>query len=182
MRGLFLSALMLAVACSMSGGAAAQKGLSTGPNLDGMDNANRIAENTRRKLDGMRKEGLEALQKQDFAGAEKAFGKLAGQEPTLSDAHYLLGVARIGLQNWAGARQSLETAIQKEPDRPDPKGRLGVTYVRLGELDLAKKQRDDLAALSARCNGCPDATRIADNLGLLDRALAAAQPKPAAAN
>ncbi len=34
------------------------------------DNANRIEENVRRKLDGLRKDGLEAMQKGDFAGAE----------------------------------------------------------------------------------------------------------------
>jgi len=178
MRGLVLSALVLAFAGAAPGIAYAQKGLSTGPNLDGIDNANRIAENTRRKLEIIRKEGIDALQKQDFAGAEKAFTKLAAQNPTTSDAQYLLGFSKLGQQNWAGARQDLEIAIAKEPDRPDPKGRLGVAYVKLNEFDLAKKQRDELTALSSRCNGCPDAPRIAENLALLDRALA--RPAPAA--
>jgi tetratricopeptide (TPR) repeat protein len=182
MRGLFLSALMFAAAGLMAGGATAQKGLSTGPNLDGIENANRIAENARRKLDGVRKDGIEALQKQDFAGAEKAFAKLVAQDPTLSDAHYLMGIAKIGLKNWADARQFLETAVLKEPTRPDPKARLGVTYVKLNELELAKKQRDELAGLSARCNGCPDAARITENLALLDRALAPPAPNSAPAN
>lgn len=182
MRGWFLSALVLAFAGAAPGIAYAQKGLSTGPNLDGIDSANRVAENSRKKLDIMRKAGLELLQKQDFAGAEKAFAKLLAQNPTTSDAHYLMGFAKLGLQNWAEARQFLEIAIAEEPDRPDPKGRLGVAYVKLNEFDLARKQRDELAALSSTCKGCSDAARIAENLALLDRALARPTPAPVPAN
>lgn len=181
MRGLVLSVLFLAAAGSVCGAASAQPGLSSAPNLDGADNANRIAENAKRKLDGIRKEGIEALQKQDFAGAEKAFGKLVAQNPTTTDAHYLMGVAKLGLQNWADAKQFLEIAVKKESSRPEPKARLGVAYIRLNDLDSAKKQRDDLAALAAKCNGCADAARINENLGMLDRALAPPAPKVAPA-
>ena len=33
---------------------------------------------------------------------------------------YLLGVARLGLQNWAGAKEVLEIAVKKEAARPEP--------------------------------------------------------------
>jgi Flp pilus assembly protein TadD len=180
MRGLLLSLLFLAVTGVMpgvlSGAADAQKGLSTGANLDGIDNANRIAENARRKLDGMRKEGVDALQKQDFAAADKIFTNMAAQNPTTTDAHYLLGIAKLGLQNWAEAKQVLEIAVKKEAARPEPKARLGVAYLRLNDTAGAMKQREELAGMGAKCNGCPDAPRIAENLALLDRAIAARTP------
>jgi TolA-binding protein len=176
MRGLLLALIFLAGAGAASGAADAQKGLSTGPNLDGIDNANRIEENARRKLDAMRKDGVDALQKQDFAGAEKIFTNMAAQNPTTTDAHYLLGIAKLGLQNWAEAKQVLEIAVKKEADRPEPKARLGVAYLRLNDTGGAMKQREDLASMAAKCKGCPDAARIADNLALLDRAIAARSP------
>lgn len=175
MRSLVLSVLILAAAGAASGVAHAQPGLSSAPNLDGADNANRIAENAKRKLDGMRKEGIEALQKQDFAAAEKAFGKLVAQNPTTNDANYLMGLAKLGLQNWTDARQFLELAVKQDPKWPDPKSRLGVAYLRLNDADAAAKQRADLATLSSGCNGCKDAKSITENLAMLDRAIAAAQ-------
>ena len=180
MRALFLCLLFLASAGVMpgviSGAADAQKGLSTGPNLDGIDNANRLAENQKRKLDGMRKDGVAALQKEDFAGAEKIFARMADQNPTTTDSHYLLGVARLAQQNWTGAKEALEVAVTKDVNRPEPKALLGVAYLRLNDAAGAMKQREELAGLGAKCNGCPDAPRIAENLALLDRAIAARAP------
>jgi TolA-binding protein len=180
MRGLGLALLFLIAAGAMpvvlSGAAEAQKGLSTGMNLDGADNANRIAENKKRKLEGMRKDGVEALQRQDFAGAETIFTKLAGENPTTNDAHYLLGIAKLSLQKWAEAKQVLEIAVKKEAMRPEPKARLGVACLRLNDAAGAIKQREELAGMAAKCKDCPDAQRIAENLALLDRAIAAQTP------
>ncbi len=178
MRSFVVSLLVLAAAAAAPGPALAQPGLSSAPNLDGADNANRIAENAQRALQALRKEGLEALQSQDFPAAEKAFGKLLSRNPTTADASYLMGLTKLAQQNWAEARQYLETAVKKEPTRPDPKARLGVAYVKLNDTEAAMKQRAELAGLASKCNGCSDAARIAENLALLDRALA---PKPPAA-
>jgi TolA-binding protein len=182
MRGLFLPVLILAAMGSAAGAAHAQPGLSSAPNLDGADNANRIAENARRKLDAIRKDGLEALQKQDYAAAEQTFGKLLAQNPTTTDANYLMALAKMGQQNWPEAKEFLENAVKQEPKWPDPKARLGIAYLRLNDTGSAAKQRAELAGLASKCNGCPDAARIADNLALLDRAIAAQKPKADPAN
>jgi len=177
MRGLILSALMLAAIGSVSGVANAQAGLTTGLNPEGADRANRIEEYARRELMGIRKEGIDALQAQDFVGAEKSFGELASRVPTLTDAHYLLGVAKLGLKKWDEAKQVLEIAVKQEPRRPEPKSRLGVTYVRLNDFDSAMKQRAELASMDKKCKGaCSEAAGIAEGLALLDKALAA-KPK-----
>lgn len=180
-RGVVVLGLVLAAGAAGGlghGVAQAQPGLSSAPNLDGAYNANRIQEEAMRAMQGLRKEGIEAMQKQDFAGAEKAFGKLVLRNPTTSDANYLLGLAKLALSNWAEARQYLEIAIRQEPSRPDPKARLGIAYVKLNDRASAQKQREELAKLAAKCNGCPDAKAIGDNMALLDRALGSAQPAP----
>lgn len=180
MRGLFLSALMLAVIGASPGLANAQPGLSTGLDPAGADRANRIEEEARRGVMKIRKEGIDALQAQDFVAAEKSFGALLARNPTTNDANYLMGLAKLGLRNWADARQYLEAAVKKEPARAEPKSRLGVAYIRLNDMDAANKQRAELAGLDAKCKSkCPDAAAIADSLRILDQALA---PKPAASS
>ena len=174
MRNLVLSAAVLAVAMSTAGAAYAQKGLSTGPNLDGIDNARRIEENKMRALEAPRKAGLAALQAQDFVSAEKHFTELLSFDPTTSDASYLMGITQIGLKKWPEARTYLEIAVKNEPKRPEPKLRLGIAALMTADFDTANKQRADLADLSAKCGNCEDAKRISDSLASLDKVLAAA--------
>lgn len=177
MRGLFLSLTMLAVIGASPGLATAQPGLSTGLDPAGADRANRIEEEARRALMKIRKDGIDALQAQDFPSAEKAFGNLLAKNPTTNDANYLMGVAKLGLRNWTEARQYLEAAVSKEPKRAEPKSRLGVAYVRLNDMDSARKQRADLAGLDAKCGGkCVDAAAIVDSVRILDQALVPQPP------
>lgn len=181
MRRLFVSMLVLAAVGVGAGVSNAQKGLSTGPNLDGIENARRIEENAMRALDKPRKAGLEALQAQNFTQAETSFTELLSKNPTTSDANYLMGLAKMGLKKWAEARTYLEKAIVAEPKRPEPKARLAVTYIMINEMDAAAKQRADLTALASQCTGgCTDGKRIADNIGIVDKVLASIEPKPAA--
>ena len=173
MRGLFLSVLMLAAICSVSGVAYAQPGLSTGLNPEGADRANQIEKNALRVAMSIRKVGIEALQNQNYPAAEKAFSDLLARVPTNSDANYLMGLAKLGRQNWGEHKPFLEIAVKEEPKRPEPKVRLGVTYVRLNDIDAAKRQRAELVKIDRKCKGaCGDAAAIADGLALLDKALA----------
>lgn len=174
MRRLVLSALVLAAMAASTGAAIAQKGLSTGPDIDAMDRATRIDEQKRRALEQPRKEGLEALQAQDFTLAEKKFTELLSFDPTTSDASYLMGITQIGLKKWPEAKQYLEVAIKNEPKRPEPKLRLGIAALMTGDIDTAKAQRADLADLSSKCGSCADAKKITDNIATLDKVIAAA--------
>lgn len=181
MRRLVTSLLVLCAISAGAGAAIAQKGLSTGPNLDGIDNARRIEENRMRALEAPRKAGLEALQEQNFAAAEQNFTKLLSFDPTTSDASYLMGLAQMGLNKWPEAKLSLEAAVKSEPKRPEPKARLGVALVMLGDINAAADQHDALSAMANSCQRCPEAKTIADNLLMLDRILVAATKKPASA-
>ncbi len=177
MNKLAVSILILAAMGSATGAAIAQKGLSTGPNMDAIENARRIEENKMRSLEVPRKAGLAALQAQDFALAEQSFTKLLSFDPTTSDASYLMALAQMGQKKWAEAKLSLEDAIKKEPKRPEPKARLGVADIMINDMDGAAKQRADLVALASDCGSCGDSRRIAENIAMIDKVLAAIAPK-----
>ncbi len=174
MRRLVVSLLVLAAIGGTVGISSAQKGLSSGADLDGIDRSQRIEEQKRRELEMPRKAGLEALQAQDFAAAEASFTTLLSKDPTTSDANYLMGLAQIGLKKWPEAKQYLEVAIKEEPKRPEPKLRLGISALMTGDIETAQTQRADLADLSSKCGSCPDAKKITDNIATLDRVIAAA--------
>lgn len=180
MRNLALSILVIAAVGAVTVPASAQRGLnslSAGPNADGVENARRIEENKMRALEVPRKAGLAALQAQDFVLAEKSFTKLLSFDPTTSDASYLMALAQMGQKKWPDAKLSLEEAIKKEPKRPEPKARLGVADIMVNDMDGAMKLRADLAALASACGGCSDSKRIAENIAMIDKVLAAVAPK-----
>lgn len=182
MRGLLVSILLLAAAGGVTGVASAQPGLSGGNDLDAIDRAHRLDQEKARARDAARNVGLAALQSGDFAAAEKSFTTLLSYDPTTSDANYLMGLAQLGLQKWSDAKLSLQAAVISEPARPEPKARLGVAHVMLGDINSAADQHDALSAMWSACNKCENAQSIADSLTMLDKILVAAtkpKPKPA---
>jgi Flp pilus assembly protein TadD len=180
MTKLVVSILVLAAIGATAVETSAQPGLSTGMNVDGIERARRIEEDKKRALEAPRKAGLAALQAQDFATAETSFAKLVSMNPTTSDANYLMGLTKLGLEKWDEARTYLEVAVKSEPKRPEPKARLGVAYVMTGDSASARKQRDELVTMASTCGGCGDAKKIADNLAMIEKVLAAVA-KPAVA-
>lgn len=150
------------------------KGLWNAPDYDAIYNAERIDEFARRELLNLHKAATEALDAKNYAAAEAILGELVRRNPTTTDAHFLMGLAKIGLGRWGEAKPFLEAAVAREPRRPEPKTRLGLTHVRLGDIDAARKVRADLASLAGACaTACEDAIWIADGLLELDGALAA---------
>jgi hypothetical protein len=87
-----------------------------------------------------------------------------------------MGLAKTGLEKWDEARGFLELAVQSQPDRPEPKTRLGLVYAKFNRMDDARRQREALGNLSLSCTEtCPDRTWIMDGLRTLDQALASAE-------
>jgi hypothetical protein len=169
------SRLVLLIALTsvcVAGVASAQVGLSTKPDYDLIYKADRVEENAEGSLAALRKSGFEALQLNDFAGAEAIFGTLVQRTPTTVDANFLLGIAKLGLAKWGEAKQQLEIAVAREPVRPEPKTRLGLAYIALNDVDAARAQRAALANLDRSCRqSCSDAEWISEGLAVLDRAL-----------
>lgn len=178
MRGLLVS-LALGAAMAMTAGVAqAQPGLSGGNDLDAIDRSHRLDQEKERLRESTRKTGLAALQAGDFTAAERSFAALLTYDPTTSDASYLMGLAQLGQEKWQEAKLSLQAAVANEPTRPEPKARLGVAHVMLGDINSAADQHDALSAMWNACNRCENAQAIADSLTMLDRVLVAAtKPK-----
>lgn len=170
-RALFGS--ILATSLAMAGAAYAQPGLSTGPDYDLIYKADRIDDDADNGLAQLKQQGLTALQGKDFTTAETAFTELLRRKPSAVGASFMLGLSKIGLEKWAEAKVVLERAVVDEPDRPEPKTRLGLTNIMLQNAEGARQQRDALVMLDVDCKGsCKDAVWIKDGIVALDQALA----------
>jgi hypothetical protein len=167
-----LLALVAAIGLLLPGLAEAQPGLTTKPDYDRIYAADRVDENAQRSLNLLRNAAVEAINAKDYVRAEPMLAELVSRNPTTEDASFLMGLAKFELKKWDEARTHLETAVTKQPKRPEPKARLGLAYLELDNPDGAKAQRAELASLDAVCaKACPDATWIADGLHLIDEAL-----------
>ncbi|MGH6912034.1 MAG: tetratricopeptide repeat protein, partial [Phenylobacterium sp.] len=137
-----------------------------------IDRVDRVSDGAQTELRALRATALAALQARDYPAAEKAFADLLARAPNTRDASFMMGLTKAGLEKWEEAKGYLEIATTQDPKRPEPKTRLGLTYVKLGNIDGAKQQRGELASLDQACKGaCEDAKWIADGLVILDQAL-----------
>ena len=176
MRALMLTGLVLAATLAFAGAAHAQEGLSTGPDYNLIDKADRVDENGQRDVNLLRQRALAALQVKDYAGAEIALAEVLRFKNPTPGANFLMGLAKIGLEKWTEAQPYLEAATVDEPQRPEPKTRLAITYVKLDNPEAAKQQRTALAALDASCSKtCADAQWISEGILLIDQALSSDQ-------
>jgi Tfp pilus assembly protein PilF len=119
-------------------------------------------------------DGVEALQAKNFVIAEGHFEDVLRHNQNNPDANFLMGVTKMSLDKWDDARKYLEIAVKKAPKKPDPKSRLAIAYIRLGDIDGALRQRADLTKMSESCREkCRDAKWIAEGLAMVDAALPA---------
>lgn len=122
--------------------------------------------------------GMKYLQQKDFAMAAAAFDDVVRMDQSNGNAHYLLGVSKLGLNSIEQAKTEFQVAARILPNNPDPKGRLGYLLANAGDVVGAQKQRDDLLALDAKCAGkCPEAAGIKQNIAIVDAGLKAATAK-----
>jgi tetratricopeptide (TPR) repeat protein len=123
--------------------------------------------------------GVAALEANDFARAEEIFNeglRYYGSNPRF---RFFMGVAKMNLGKWDEARRYLRTAARELRRLPDPKGHLGVTYAKLGDIDAANAQRARLVKMAEACKGtCKLSPYITSGIQMIDEALAEA-PTPA---
>lgn len=117
--------------------------------------------------------GIRAMKANDFVTAEAMFADFLGRKPENGEANLYMGVVKMNLGKWSEAKPYLEIAAAKEPAHPDPKIRLAVTYVKLGDTTAAIAQRAALVKMRESGKGSRDmATHISDGVAMIDRALA----------
>jgi tetratricopeptide (TPR) repeat protein len=109
----------------------------------------------------------------DFARAEAIFNeglRYYGDNPRY---RFFMGVTKMNLGKWEEARKYLRTAARELRKLPDPKGHLGVTYVKLGDTEAAIAQRARLVEMAEACKGtCKLSPYIMSSIAMIDEALA----------
>jgi TolA-binding protein len=118
-------------------------------------------------------DGIEALQRNDFRGAEKAFGDVLEDSngKKNSGANYLMAMAKINLDDKNGARKYLRYAVKYDEAFPEALGWLAIVENELGDAKASKKQIDALNKLNASCGGnCDKAPSIAAALAQIQQA------------
>jgi TolA-binding protein len=116
--------------------------------------------------------GVEALQAKNFVVAEGIFDEFLRNNPTHPEANLLMGTTKMSLGKWDDAKKYLEIAVKKAPKNPDPKSRLAVTLIKLGDIDGAMAQRTELEKMNQDCKGkCRNAEWITNGLAMIDASL-----------
>ncbi len=114
-------------------------------------------------------DGVDALKAKNFGVAEAIFADVLRENGNHPEANFMMGVAKMSLGKWSEAKPYLDIAVQKKPKDPDPKSRLGVTLIKLGDAEGAKRQRDDLVKLQRDCGGnCKNAEYIDRGIAMID--------------
>ena len=128
-------------------------------------------------------DGIEALQRNDFREAEKAFGDVLEDSngKKNSGANYLMAMAKINLDDKKGARKYLRNAVKYDESFPEALGWLAIVENELGDPKASKKQVDALNKLNASCAGaCDKAQSIAAALAQVHEALGSPAGQPPA--
>jgi Tfp pilus assembly protein PilF len=121
--------------------------------------------------------GVEALQAKNFQVAEGIFEDVLRQNPNHPEGNLMMGTAKMSLGKWEEAKKYLEIATRKDKKNPDPKSRLAVTLIKLGDMEGAMQQRAELEKMSKDCKGkCRNAEWIAAGLAMVEGAMPPKQP------
>jgi tetratricopeptide (TPR) repeat protein len=124
------------------------------------------------------RKGVEALQANQFADAERAFGRVVDATPRNAYAHYMLGLAKAGQGDLKGARKSYEKAVRYDANLITARRELGVTLAKLGDAAKAQAQLDELKTRATTCaETCPQSADLKAAVGAVEAALA--QPSAA---
>ncbi len=117
--------------------------------------------------------GVSLLKANKFTKAEEVFADILRSKKNNADANFYMGVAGMNLGKWGEAKSYLEIAVEKKPEHPDPKSRLGVTYAKLGDTAGANALRAELVKMSDACKGdCRLSPYIIGGIQMIDEALA----------
>ncbi len=163
----------LVVAALLAGGASAQ--VPRGFTPQGADQQ-RLESNT--SLSSKRfNDGVDAIRAKNFQVAEGIFEEVLRQNPNHPEGNLMMGTTKMSLGKWEEAKKYLEIASRKDKKNLDTKSRLGVTLIKLGDMDGAMKQRAELEKMSTDCKGkCRNAEWIAAGLAMVDGAMPPKQP------
>ena len=122
---------------------------------------------------GLTHPGVAALKASDFARAEGLFARSLRFNGNDVSLRLYMGVTKMELGKWDEAKQYLRTPARELRKDPEPKGLLGVTYAKLGDITGAHAQRAALVEMAAACQAnCARSSEISNGIRMIDAALA----------
>lgn len=101
--------------------------------------------------------GLAALKAMNFKGAKIAFDRVIPYAGKDANTFFLAGTARVGLDDWKGARKMFERATKIDPNMVPAQRNLGIAYAKTGDAAKAQGVIDLLSGKLTSCNGQCDA-------------------------
>jgi len=104
--------------------------------------------------------GIKALQANDFKRADKMFKRVIGGTSKNAQAHYYMGVTKVGLGKDKTATKYFKRAAKYQKDFFEAEGGLGAAYANSGQTEKAKKTLAKLQNNADSCGTCANATRI----------------------
>jgi Flp pilus assembly protein TadD len=115
--------------------------------------------------------GVAALQSADYKKAEKHFTRVVGASPRDANSHYLLGMAKAGLDNNKAALRSFAKAVKLDANLIRARQQLGVTYAKLGDATNANAELAELKRRKQSCGGCAQSADIAAAVAAVEAAI-----------
>ncbi len=160
--------VLIAAVIALSGAATAQVPRGFTPqSTDQQRLENNTALSAKRYQDGM-----DAMKAKNFVAAESIFEEVLRENGNHAEANLMMGTVKMSLGKWEEAKKFLEIAAKKSPKAPDPKSRLGVTLIKLGDINGAMAQRAELEKLDKACKGtCKEAQWITGGIAMIDSSL-----------
>ena len=104
------------------------------------------------------RQGREAIEAQDWAGAIASLEVAAAETPENADVHNYLGYAYRKSGDYDRALASYRTALRLDPEHRGAHEYIGEAYVELGDME---KANEHLEALDRICSfGCAEYTEL----------------------
>lgn len=125
------------------------------------------------------RKGVDALKANDFKVAEKAFQRVVDAAPKDANSRYLLGLAKAGNGDVAGARKAYARAVKMDATLIEARRDLALAAFKLGDATAAQAELATLKTQAATCaQTCASQSRLTAAIGAVETAMAAG---PAAA-
>ncbi|MEO0549028.1 MAG: tetratricopeptide repeat protein [Pseudomonadota bacterium] len=121
--------------------------------------------------------GVQALQDQDYKGAEKAMKRVIKVAKRDANSHYILGLAHFGQEEYKSSAKALRKAVRYDETLYDAHAKLGLAYLLSDQAGKADDVLSDLSAAKETCAGTCDQAAAIDT-AITQIEAAKAQPAP----
>ena len=119
------------------------------------------------------RKGIEAMTAKQYKAAERAFQRVVDVAPKDANTRYLLGMAKAGNGDLAGARKAYARAVKLDTNLVEARRDLALAAFKLGDSAAAQTELASLKAQAAACAGtCANDLRLRTAISAVETELA----------